>query len=329
MIEKFKNILGYAFLTTMYIGIGCAIIGSVLKEKGIAWNELHTKALAEIRTLSLFVKQFYLAHQDILDIYLSALAGVILTILVTLFLEYLKGKKSKECEQKEKTEKQKQLEEIYLEKKKYSAVPQEIEFSDNLLFIPSLEELGFPKVVAQFPHYIEIVENQIGQWVEIGDILMEIRFYFYHSELSKSTNKILSLLYYVHDFFELRKPYIDTFTIRSPIRGLLVYKRNVDCREGRTPTKRDIQDNYHCRPGILGTKKEALPCLLIPKSETNIDDDLLLNFRCSVKNSLKRKWQKNIHGVPILNGECCRIRISEAIEKNKFGESIALQRHIK
>lgn len=138
-----------------------------------------------------------------------------------------------------------------------SKIPQSIFFSNQLLFVPTFDEVGIPSYIGRVGIRSEKVK--IGQWVNRGDVLAEVSFSIY-SKKDKPRWSLFS-----------DPTWSETVSIESPISGLvLAFRSGLD-------------------PHFSTYLENAMPVLLVPKDEPPQDSWRLEAFR-RISSILQQYW---------------------------------------
>lgn len=171
-------------------------------------------------------------------------------------------------------------------KNEYKEIPDDIEFSDQLLLTPSLREMGLPIALAATPYVV--VHAPVGSWIDRGDALCT--YFFEDSRFDIVPNRwqsgLLDLVHFPHLFLR-------SFTLKSPISGF--------CMEFRRSSVRKKWNDCSLYSGLIDYNF-ALPSLLIPDDEPRWNSYQLQSFWDEVSSHVKRNWKRNIHNTGMVGG---------------------------
>jgi len=184
-------------------------------------------------------------------------------------------------------------------------IPDEINFGQNLLLTPSLEEMGMPKAMANTVYARPLAP--IGSWIERGEPLTEITFV--HYRFDDNTGKTQKL---IAGLFGASEQISYSVTIHSPISGFNLVRRNAPTRiiRSRRPTFN----------GIIGFEY-ALPVLLIPDDEPEWNAYDLQDKFSRLASYMKNYWEQGVHNLG-QSGKYKRVSIAHALDKVKNGYNI-------
>jgi hypothetical protein len=170
------------------------------------------------------------------------------------------------------------------------AIPKDVNFDEDILVVPTLNEMGVPIPLSYTP--FTITYHQDLSWVEKGDPL--ITYYFWTYETKKESNIFTKL--------GNKGVFLNEFHLTSPISALLIHYRQDGARIKTssysfiTPSQFKRKHNYPSHNGLIEYNKVA-PTLLVPKGSgtSYLSTNELQNFSFELTRFIHENWRCNVH----------------------------------
>lgn len=170
-------------------------------------------------------------------------------------------------------------------------VPESISFTNKLLYIPTLKEVGIPMADFGLAKSNDNIKYEVynGYWVERGAPLLSYGFSFYSKEKPSLMDKIRGY-----------DPEWDTdFHIKSPISGLILMLRE----------EKTIDNSLGLQ--YQGCTDTVLPVILVPEDEPLPDNENFYTY-----NSVARTVASHFYHIPIRDYSVSRTeRLRDYISK--------------